>query len=822
MPDRQGWDPELSSSSKSIGAKSTGRLKRWGIPALLAMGLVGGLAGLGNYLAEGIRTDLHRDLVWFPHRESGQVPEVLYTRSERWFPLTVLIGWRWTASPVGSRRFEYAAFQVTRQGQLLRGWWLERLLRLNPDLGYGYSSALTLVLGEYDQAPDWQLFGLDRPERASQIAELAIRHVDPNRESWAQFNLRLLERLLSKDYPHHLRVWGVVVPAIEAIGSSDPAKARLLIQQISEDERMPQEWDLQVARLRQDLLDIHVPSGSDAAGLSAWDGIDQIEAISDPTLEQIRGIAEQVNPSDQAFFLSRLMGGEDLIPAGLDYGAELAADPDYPEQITAAVHLSLQQDPRGQEVLAAAVNGDLSRLHGIWDYLILLHLAETFPDSRLTRGARAYAAIRGGTYFGHIGYDDETGEWIPRPFAPAAEERQWRDWLREYTDHPGADDATYWLGRTQEWQGRMADALITYADWLTDPVGDRDMTYHIRLRFLTLLDVGVDPEDLAQVVRDQAAHPLSSLFHYGLAVRRARQHDYTQALELSQMLTLDPVIQQTPGWHWNRWWYNQDLGSSLDSQLAQQRLRWQTLQRWQRMRTPQERIHLAQDWGSWTGWRNGYLVLFNGFRNGGTGYAYWQDPQTATVDQALARQGLQQANHNAQAITLVQPLLEDPDTPAPMIEQALWLQLSTLYRQYASYPPAETLGMVPLMALGDPDPTLFEVTVPDWVQNDSRYYNYYLEQSQQQAWYIRHAIRLARELISRFPQTHLGDDALLGVYELTQDPGYLEELLQRFPAGDRSEEARVWLVVRHNWDLADLEQIQPLALAQRRIRSEMP
>jgi hypothetical protein len=240
------------------------------------------------------------------------------------------------------------------------------------------------------------------------------------------------------------------------------------------------------------------------------------------------------------------------------------------------------------------------------------------------------------------------------------------------------------------------------------------------------------------------------------------------------------------------------------------------------VRTPQQRLHLAQHWGSWTGWRNGYLVLFDGFRNGGTVYASWQDPQTTAADRESIRQGLQQANHNAQAIMLAQPLLEDPSTPAPMIEQALWLQLSALYRQYASYPPAETLGMVPLAEWGDPDPALFEVTIPDWVQNDGRYYNFYREQAQQQVYYIRHAIRLARELISRFPQTHLGDDALLVVYELTQDPGYLEELLQRFPAGDRSEEARVLLVVRHNWDPVDLGQMQPAALAQRRIRSVMP
>ncbi|MGF1575213.1 MAG: tol-pal system YbgF family protein [Cyanophyceae cyanobacterium] len=789
--------------------------RRWWIPVVVWVGIVGTVVGAGSIAVQRIRSDLQRDLVWYPHR--GSIPSDRYTRSERWFPLTLPIFLHWTSHPTGSTRFGYGAEQLVQRGQPYSTWWLEHLLRQNPEPGYD-QTGLSAVLGGYNLElqefvePDWAVVGLENPAEATRITELAIRHVDPSRSEWNQTNLTILQRLLQTDYPQHQRVWSVLLPAIEA---ADPTKAQLLMGLIpTYEDGIPWEWQLHVARLREQLASLdQVHEGT---RLSVWDAVDQIQGLENPSLAEIRALTQQWDPDSLAFLISGLMGPPQPHPVVVSYVAEIASDPDHPQQVMAAVELLLKRDPRGEELLATVVEGDLTQLHTIWDELLLLQLAEAFPTSRFTRAARAYGEIRGGTYFGNAYYDEETGERIPRPYAPAEEERRWRQWLAEYADHPGADDAAFWLGRTLEWQGRQAEALVHYADWLVDPVGDRDMTYQIRRQFLFLLDVGVEPDDLATVVQTQSAHALEPLFRYGLAVRQARQHHYGEALRLSQDLSLNQVISTTPGWEWQRWYGDwQQQISAFDTQLADQQQRWQDLQRWQQLRNSQERLNLARHWASWTGWRNGYLVLFDGFRNGGLGWGGWRDPVAHSQEIDQARPALQLANHNAQAVMLLEPLIEDTSTPARLVEQALYLQISALYRQYASYPPSETFAMVPLNGWGDPDPSLYEVIPPDWIQAADPYYDIYKTQQEQSAWYIRHIIRITSTLLEDFPRSRYGDDALMVVYELTQDPEYLKELLQRFPEGDRSEEARVLLYVFHGWDPATKN---PSGLAQSGVR----
>ncbi|NJL97544.1 MAG: hypothetical protein HC924_01265 [Synechococcaceae cyanobacterium SM2_3_2] len=787
---------------------------RWWIPVLAWVGIVGAVAGAGSIGVQRIRSDLHRDLVWYPHRDS--VPSDLYTRSERWFPLTLPIFLHWTSHPTGSTRFGYGAEQLMQRGQPYSTWWLEHLLRQNPEPGYN-PTGLSALLGGYSLElqefvePDWAVVGLEDAAEATRITELAIRHVDPSRFHWNQTNISILQRLLQTDYPQHQRVWSVLIPAIEA---ADPAKARLLLELIPTDQDgIPWEWQLHVAQLREQLASLD--QVDETAGLSVWDVVDQIQALEDPSLAEISTLAEQLDPDSLAFLMSELMRPPQPHPVVVSYVAEIAADPSHPQQVTAAMELFLKQDPRSEQRLAAVVEGDLTQLHTIRDELLLLQLAEAFPSSRFTWAARAYGEIRGGTYFGNAYYDYETGQRFPRPYPPAAEEQRWRQWLAEYPDHPGADDATFWLGRTLEWQGRQTEALIHYADWLVDPVGDRDMTYQIRRQFLFLLDVGVGPDDLGTVVQTQSAHPLEPLFRYGLAVRQARQHHYGEALRLSQDLFLNQVISTTPGWEWQRWYSDwQQQIPAFDDQVADQQQRWQDLQRWQRLRNPQERLNLARHWASWTGWRNGYLVLFDGFRNGGLGWGGWHDPLAHRQEIDQARSALQLANHNAQAVMLLDPLIEDTSTPARLVEQALFLQISALYRQYASYPPSETFAIAPLNGWGDPDPSLYSITPPDWLSAQDPYYDSYLTSQEQSVWYIRHTIRLTDRLLEQFPLSRYGDDALMAVYELAQEPEYLKELLQRFPEGDRSEEARVQLYVFHDWDFATQEQS---ALARRGI-----
>lgn len=781
---------------------------------MAAAGMAGILSMGGYVLTQRIRADLRRDVVWYPHRD--QVPVERYTRSDRWFPFTVPVFLRWTAQPVGSSRFDYGAYRLLEQGRPYSLWWLEHLLRRNPSSGYG-SSGLQAVLGGYDYQlgtdvlPQWETFGLEDPIQATRLTELALRHLDPQRSFWDQVNLQFLQRLMQPDYPHQQRVWAVVLPAMLGMSEAELQIAMQLLP--TEEDGIPWEWQLHVAQLRQRFPEnAYFGYRNHGSGSRSPDIVSDIDALADASPQEIAARLAEVDPQDYDYALSSLQWSElsdPLIQATL---ALMAEDENHPMQISAAVAMLLRQDLRDPRVLATALDGDLTRFHAIWDHLALLQLAETFPDSRFTRGARDYGAIRGGTYFGHSDYDFETGEPIPRPFSPREEAARWRIWLDNYADHPGADDATFWLGRTLEWQGQHDEALLIYANWLVDPIGDGDMAYQIRTQFLFLLDVGVSPDQLAGLVRDYANHPLAPTFQYALGIRRARQHNYTEALRLTENLGLDAILAAAFGWGWLRYRYAgyESDPTTFDAQLAEQRQRWQELQKWQALNTSQHRLNLAQHWASWTGWRTGYLALYDGSRNGGTGWYYYRDPDIRAADLDNARRGLQRANHNAQAIILSQPLLTDPQTPSSITEQALFLQISALYRQYASYPPAETQAMIPIEALGDPDPTLYRIPRPDWLQPADPYYDTYMNSQERGAWYLRHTIRLTRQLLAQFPNSRLGDDALMVVYELTQDPTFLEELLQRFPDGDRSEEARVRLYIRHDWDL---EALDNLALA---------
>lgn len=176
-----------------------------------------------------------------------------------------------------------------------------------------------------------------------------------------------------------------------------------------------------------------------------------------------------------------------------------------------------------------------------------------FPIPALRKLAGNTPAFGGGSYFGHSLYNPETGEPIPRPFPPAEEETLWRTWLTVYPNHPGADDALFWLTRTLEWQGKREEALVLLANWLADPFGDGDMRYVLRRRLLLLLDSGATPSELQAFLDRHGEHPLAAAVRYALAVRFAREHRYDLALQLTENLALDAVLDRYPlldGGYW--------------------------------------------------------------------------------------------------------------------------------------------------------------------------------------------------------------------------------------------------------------------------------
>lgn len=310
------------------------------------------------------------------------------------------------------------------------------------------------------------------------------------------------------------------------------------------------------------------------------------------------------------------------------------------------------------------------------------------PDSRLAQGCREYSAIRGADYFRswpEPRFRRDLG-LLPQAIAGAAREEQgWRRWLARYPDHPGADDARWWLARSLEWQGRRREALEVIALQLTAPLGDaacaatseseneERISLAFEDRFRWLLDVGTTRADLERFLAEHPRHPSSTQVRYALAVRHARAHDYREALRLTEGLRLD-LRYSAENLEYDPW--------LVTLTLANQRQRWGQLARHD-LTARWGRLAVLNCWLKNDGWRNGYLLLYKGQRHWRISYAWYRseaDP-TGRPDEKVIRQNYRDANPNMVALQLIGP--QDG-------ADGLFLQTLALYKQWAMYPLEES------------------------------------------------------------------------------------------------------------------------------------
>ncbi len=757
--------------------------RRWGpLAKLTLLTAVLGSLGLGFQLQYQIRTDLKRDLVWYRYG----APPSLHNQAERWFPLTYPLLAHWSQSEDPARS-GYALQVLLRHGQPYTSAWLEERLKHNRS-GSDFSQAIRDPLtGKTFE--DWQqLFGLDQPAPRQRLIQLAIANLK-DQPTWQQFNADFLNTLTSEGLGN--RVWPQLLAAAQ---SAPPARARVLLELFPYDfEGLPSNLAQQVRALRANL-----PPDPDQS--NTWDAIEQFRSLTNPTPQSVLAFYQTLSLAQQQLLLSQMP----TTATGLSPSARLLLDQvvraeNSPNRILAAAVLLSQNDPRGREILAGVVDGDLQALNSVQsDYLLLLQVAQAFPDSRFSRACREYAAIRGGTYFGD--YRPTVGDdWheVQRRLPAASEAARWRGWLADYPDHPGADDAGYWLGRSLEWQGQRVEALQQFANLLATPTGDGDMQSAIRDRFLLLLDVGTTAQELDQFLKANAQHPLAPVVRYALALHLARSHAYDQALALSEGLALADLSQQYLG--------AGSLGESgqnaseIQTAFEAQRQRWRHLSQWLPLDTPQKRYALASAWAAEDGWKNGYLVFYNGSRTAQLAFGIYSNDARDNTEIA---DGYRRANANVVALALLWPLLTGPNPPAELVEKSRYLQVALLYRQFISYPPPETEAMHPLpqFAAGvGADASLYTPAADPYAPPPSDpYYLAYRANREREAWYVRQAIDATHQLLAQFPQSRFGDDALLSLYEMSGDARFLDQLLARFPQGDRAEEARAArFVARH-------------------------
>jgi hypothetical protein len=448
------------------------------------------------------------------------------------------------------------------------------------------------------------------------------------------------------------------------------------------------------------------------------------------------------------------------------------------EAISNAILALNSGDESGVPLLRTVVDGDLRDLQSDFGAESLLAVANAFPDSRFARGCRAYDAIRGGTYFSRDDFHDAD--------LPKASADRWRAWLTTYPDHPGADDATYWLGRTLQHTGHRLDAAWIYADGVERRVGDGDVREDLWARFRYMLDVGLTEADLSAFERLHATSRFAPFVRYARAVRRARAGDFRTALSLAGSAHIEDALKRTKSYQ-----VFYDAPGILDLYRAQQS-RWRDLATLGPVVGPRATVardRLAAAWSDDDGWQIGYLVFFEGLRDGGA------MPANAFDDEWEPLAGLAQgANQNAQTIALAEPLTA-PSVPRAMRERNERRIVIALYDQLTNFPDPETDMMGPLTSL-PPTSESIEPRVPTskpYSQPGTTAYHAEVRSNEIESWWARQTAIESDRYVRDFPKESFAATALLASYEVTGRTRYLREIIARYPDGERTEEAKALL-----------------------------
>lgn len=542
---------------------------------------------------------------------------------------------------------------------------------------------------------------------------------------------------------------------------------------------------------------------------------------AEPTSEQILAFYDTLQLKFKSILLTNAV--EHPHPVSDRLMDQILVDPERPERFWLAANLWWRGDLRGEDLVLEIVNGNFrplidipfkERLKNLSDFRsyesesfslhdyndIHVSLVKKYPESPLAQACQEFEMIRESierrrgnldldqeySYFDNYIWDyrcvDDRDDYVPQSLSLAEEETRWKQWLETYRDHPGADDAAYWLGRNLESQGKRLEVLKRYADLLIDPIGDGDMLWRLSDRFLIALDMHTTFEELQEFLESYPDHPLSPIIQYEVALRYARQHQYRKALEITQSLDIPKILEPYPHLtsYWNYW-----ENSYLYLSLEEQQQRWSMLSRWEARSTPEEIYRIAASWAASDGWENGYLLLFSHSRSGILN-GYFIEPNE------VVRNNLRQANHHAVALELLVELLQDPNTPSDLVQRSRYWQSTTLINQLRYYPRFETETIYPLAHVsgeGDPDPlpSLPNCNLESWDCKKE----YWQSLPNIKRWYRDQAFFAVDKLLQQFPSSNYGDDSLIGLYyNYGGNPCYLKRLLAQFPNGDRADEAR--------------------------------
>ncbi len=486
----------------------------------------------------------------------------------------------------------------------------------------------------------------------------------------------------------------------------------------------------------------------------------------------------------------------------------LMRDSDPFLQIWAIAELDRHNDPRASQELQTILNANMPRLYplsqlvsyenrfddrGAFAYFLLLGMVEKYPNSKYAKGCRAYGDLTGYSYFG----GEERPETLRRQLAQKTakqKEQDWRKWLAEYAGHPGSDDARYLLARSLQDQNKVIEALAVWMELMSAPAGDGDAAYLAWAHIRTLLDVGLSVPELAKLAGEPSAKAFQPLIQYAIAVHQARNHNYRQALDTLAKIDFsqlsDALLNRYYGlddWSWVGFPMVEIFRKDLLATVEQQKQRWEQLDKWQKENTPEARYRIASDWAGQGGWINGYLPIWDGFRlyhlptnswDVVAGCQEWWVCDPMRRSPFAMRQSYQAGSQLATALALYQKLLADPATPANLREKSLYMSAMLLLEQWEDHDYGETVRIHPPAGVKDTtQPTMDWQVRENTIKRD----------------YLRRIEEITQELQSKFPNSPYIDDLLFSSFFLSENPKFLQQIVQQYPNGDRFVEAKFLL-----------------------------
>jgi hypothetical protein len=606
-------------------------------------------------------------------------------------------------------------------------------------------------------------FGLDDPQIRQELISLAKANLDPkdSPEYYRQFNLDFLTQLLGYDAVH---------------GKYTYEKSKTFV------------------------------------GLSEWL---QYESSLRPTDQQIQSaiaLYKKASSDAQEYILVERLGAikaGEITPFAREFFRVLAKDPSVNDRIWAIAELDRHGDKQGTEMLKNILDNDLSQLHplskivsyenfaakGAYAYYLLLGMVEKYPLSKFARACREYGDLTGRSYFDG---QPRSEAILDRNAKLSNQERlqAWRDWLDEYPDHAGADDASYFLALSLQSNNDLIEAMRLWIKIMAQPMGDRDALYLAFPHIRTLLDVGLSIEQMQTLLQEPANQPFAPLLAYAIAIQYARSHDYAKALETASNVQLaampDRILEayyHPQGRDWQGDNRVSDFQKEAQALLSEQQIRWQQLRQWQIENTSESRYQIASNWAGIGGWKNGYLPIWTGLRayllpTDWNCDRWWicDDSKRSNAD-ILAK--YQAGSQNAIALSLYQNLLETKGVSSELYEKSLYMVAMTLLNQWENHTFSETQRIHPPAGVSG-KPYSYKPIKYD-------YRDYDLQERRMQADYQRRIDGIITELQVKFPQSQYIDDLLFSSFFLTEQSIYLRTLLDRYPNSDRAAEAKFLL-----------------------------